>query len=40
MNQIRTILEGVGSTVQLFLRAASYAGTLPRQFPASSSNAT
>lgn len=33
MNQFRTVLEGVGSTVQLFLRAASYAGTLPRQFP-------
>ena len=32
MNQIRTILEGVGSTVQLFVRALSYAGTLPRQF--------
>jgi phospholipid/cholesterol/gamma-HCH transport system permease protein len=32
MNQIRMMLEGVGSAVQLFLRAVSYAGTLPRQF--------
>jgi phospholipid/cholesterol/gamma-HCH transport system permease protein len=32
MNQIRSILEGVGSTVQLFIRAMSYVGTLPRQF--------
>jgi phospholipid/cholesterol/gamma-HCH transport system permease protein len=31
MNQIKSTLEGVGSAVQLFLRAASYAGTLPRQ---------
>jgi len=32
MNKIRSILEEVGSTVQLFLRAASYMGTLPRQY--------
>lgn len=32
MNQIRSILEGVGSTIQLLLRAGSYAWTLPRQF--------
>ena len=32
MNQFRSILEAVGSTVQLFLRAVSFAGTLPRQF--------
>src|SRR3954463_15398886 len=32
MNQLTRILEGFGSTVQLLLRSASYAGTLPRQF--------
>ncbi|MBL9202898.1 MAG: ABC transporter permease [Opitutaceae bacterium] len=32
MNQLLRILEGIGSTVQLLLRAASYAPTLPRQF--------
>lgn len=31
MKQITAILEGFGSTVQLLLRALSYAGTLPRQ---------
>ena len=29
---INRILEGIGSTVQLLLRAASFAPTLPRQF--------
>lgn len=32
MNQLRSILEGIGSTVQLFLRTLSYAPSLPRQF--------
>ena len=32
MRQLTRILEGIGSTVQLLLRAASYAPTLPRQF--------
>jgi phospholipid/cholesterol/gamma-HCH transport system permease protein len=32
MKQLIRVLEGIGSTVQLFLRAASYAPTLPRQF--------
>jgi phospholipid/cholesterol/gamma-HCH transport system permease protein len=32
MKQITTILEGFGSTIQLLIRALSYAGTLPRQF--------
>ena len=32
MNKIQSILGEVGSTVQLLLRAASHAGTLPRQF--------
>jgi phospholipid/cholesterol/gamma-HCH transport system permease protein len=32
MNQLLRILEGIGSTVQLLLRAASYLPTLPRQF--------
>ncbi len=32
MRQLTRILEGIGSTIQLMLRAASYAGTLPRQF--------
>jgi phospholipid/cholesterol/gamma-HCH transport system permease protein len=32
MKQLTTILEGVGSTIQLMLRSLSYAGTLPRQF--------
>ncbi len=31
MNQLLRILEGIGSTVQLLLRAASYAPSLPRQ---------
>lgn len=31
MKQITAILEGFGSTIQLMLRALSYAGTLPRQ---------
>jgi phospholipid/cholesterol/gamma-HCH transport system permease protein len=31
MKQITAILEGFGSTLQLLLRALSYAGTLPRQ---------
>ncbi|MDB6127158.1 MAG: hypothetical protein JWM35_1054 [Verrucomicrobia bacterium] len=31
MKQINIILEGFGSTLQLLVRAASYAGTLPRQ---------
>ena len=32
MNQIQSILQGIGSTVQLALRSISYVGTLPRQF--------
>jgi phospholipid/cholesterol/gamma-HCH transport system permease protein len=32
MNQLNSILEGVGSTVQLLVRSVSYAGTLPRQW--------
>jgi phospholipid/cholesterol/gamma-HCH transport system permease protein len=32
MKQLTLILEGVGSTVELLIRAASYIGTLPRQF--------
>lgn len=32
MNQLIRVLEGIGSTVQLFLRSMSYIGTLPRQF--------
>ena len=31
MKQITAILDGLGSTVLLFLRALSFAGTLPRQ---------
>lgn len=31
MKQLISILEGFGSTLQLFLRAVSFAGTLPRQ---------
>jgi phospholipid/cholesterol/gamma-HCH transport system permease protein len=31
MKQLTAILEGFGSTLQLLLRALSYAGTLPRQ---------
>src|SRR5580693_6245332 len=31
MKQLRKILEGVGSVVQLAVRALSYSGTLPRQ---------
>ena len=31
MKQLIQILEGLGSTLQLLMRAASYAGTLPRQ---------
>jgi len=31
-NQLTTILEGVGSVVQLQFRAVSYVGTLPRQW--------
>lgn len=31
MRQLTSILEGIGSTVQLFLQAMRYAGTLPRQ---------
>ena len=31
MKQLNAILEGFGSTLQLLLRALSYAGTLPRQ---------
>jgi phospholipid/cholesterol/gamma-HCH transport system permease protein len=33
MKQLNAILQGVGSTVQLFLRSLSYAGSLPRQWP-------
>src|ERR1700739_3143405 len=32
MNQVRSILEGVGSAVQLLVRSALYFWTLPRQF--------
>ena len=32
MNQLIRILEGIGSTLQLLVRSASYAPTLPRQF--------
>ncbi len=32
MKQINAVLEGVGSTVMLLVRSASYAGTLPRQW--------
>lgn len=32
MKQLRAILEGIGGTLQLLVRALSYAGTLPRQF--------
>ena len=32
MNQIQSILQGIGSTVLLAVRAISYVGTLPRQF--------
>ncbi len=32
MNQLLRILEGIGSTLQLLLRAASYVPSLPRQF--------
>ena len=31
MKQLRSIFEGVGSAIQLLLRSASYAPTLPRQ---------
>src|SRR5579863_9620733 len=31
MKQLNAVLEGVGSVVQLMVRALSYAGTLPRQ---------
>jgi phospholipid/cholesterol/gamma-HCH transport system permease protein len=33
MKQLTVILEGIGSTVLLAVRAARYTGTLPRQFP-------
>ncbi len=33
MKQLNIVLQGVGSTVQLFFRSLSYAGTLPRQWP-------
>jgi phospholipid/cholesterol/gamma-HCH transport system permease protein len=33
MKQLNLVLQGVGSTVQLFVRSLSYAGTLPRQWP-------
>jgi phospholipid/cholesterol/gamma-HCH transport system permease protein len=33
MKQLNLVLQGVGSTVQLFIRSLSYAGTLPRQWP-------
>ncbi len=33
MKQLTVIFEGIGSTVLLAVRAARYAGTLPRQFP-------
>jgi phospholipid/cholesterol/gamma-HCH transport system permease protein len=32
MKQLTKVLEGIGSTVQLLLQAASYLPTLPRQF--------
>jgi phospholipid/cholesterol/gamma-HCH transport system permease protein len=32
MNQLIRVFEGIGSTVQLLLRAVSYLPTLPRQF--------
>ncbi len=32
MNQLRRVLEGIGSTVLLFLRSMAYVPTLPRQF--------
>ena len=32
MNQLTSILEGIGSTLLLLARAARYIGTLPRQF--------
>jgi phospholipid/cholesterol/gamma-HCH transport system permease protein len=32
MKQLHRVLEGIGSTVQLLLRAAYYTPTLPRQF--------
>lgn len=32
MRQLTSILEGFGSTLQLFLQSVRYAGTLPRQF--------
>lgn len=32
MRQLLRVLEGIGSTVQLFLKSASYVPTLPRQF--------
>jgi phospholipid/cholesterol/gamma-HCH transport system permease protein len=32
MKQLTAILEGVGSVVQLLVRASSYAATLPRQY--------
>jgi phospholipid/cholesterol/gamma-HCH transport system permease protein len=32
MKQLVRVLEGIGSTIQLLLRAASYVPTLPRQF--------
>ena len=32
MNQLRRVLEGIGSTILLFLRSMSYLPTLPRQF--------
>lgn len=31
MKQLNNVLEGIGSTILLFVRAASYIGTLPRQ---------
>lgn len=31
MNQIKAVFEGIGSTLQLMVRALSYIGTLPRQ---------
>jgi hypothetical protein len=31
MKQFNAVLEGFGSTILLLFRAASYAGTLPRQ---------
>jgi len=32
MKQLNAVLEGVGSTVMLLVRSASFAGTLPRQW--------